>query len=258
MPMRIAVALASWLSMAVVVENCMAFQLSHRYDPSRRLRRASTSPSRQPCRMSSMSTVAPSEIFYNDTDPAGSGLAGPIDHSYSSASSGAAALFSNDVFSPPVTDTNSVVDSTQVAEIASMQELLDTMNGQGHDDDGLTLVKYYANYCKICQRASIQLKKVAKEYPNVQFAKVEQGVMTQPSAETLRTLGVRKFPFVQIYRGGKCVASFSTGPSHIFVKKVRDTLDMCLDRTPEDWDAFVNQFYAEIEENTQARRSLER
>jgi len=125
----------------------------------------------------------------------------------------------------------------------------------GTDEEELTIVKFYAHYCKICQRAGMQFKKISAEYPQVRFGKVESQVFPD-SANTLRDLGVSKFPFIQIFRKGQCVASFSTGPSHIFVKKVRDTLDTCLQRTPEEWDAFTTEFSNEIEANRQARESL--
>lgn len=158
----------------------------------------------------------------------------------------------------PVVDTNSTTTSSRssnpVALIDSTNDLLNFMVG-GREDDQLTVVKYYAHYCKICQRAGIQLKKVASEYPDVRFGKVESMVFPD-SAQTLRSLGVSKFPFVQIYRRGQCVASFSTGPSHLFVKKIRDTIDICRNRTPEEWDAFTTEFSNEIESNRQARENL--
>lgn len=192
--------------------------------------------------------------------------------------------------------------------ITSIDQLLDVMddskkslvgnNDDDDDDDKLVVIKYYASYCKICQRAGIQFKKIATEYPNnkVQFAKIEASVLggsssggnggnknriiqqhhtvssstTAPtdgsttattaasSADTLRSLGVTKFPFVQIYRKGLCVASFSTGPSHLFVKKVRDTIDLCLERTPDVWDSYANEFCDEIQSNQRARHALRR
>lgn len=141
-----------------------------------------------------------------------------------------------------------------VEAITTTTDLTAFMLGSQNEDE-LMVVKYYAHYCKICQRAGIQLKKIASEYPDVRFAKVESMVFPD-SAQSLRSLGVTKFPFVQIYRKGQCVASFSTGPSHLFVKKVRDTIDICLNRSPEEWESFVSEFSNEIEANQQARESL--
>lgn len=148
---------------------------------------------------------------------------------------------------------------------ASTEELLDIMNGKTIDDtenddevndDALTLILFHAHYCKICQRAGMQLNKACKEYPAVGFAKVESQVFPEPVSDSLRTLGVSKFPFVQIYRRGQCVASFSTGPTHMFMRKIRDTLDLCLERDEDCWDSFVTDFAAEIESNQLARKSF--
>ena len=119
----------------------------------------------------------------------------------------------------------------------------------------LTLIKYFANYCKICQRTGIKLEKIAKEYPDVEFMKVESQVFPD-KLKTLTSLGVTKFPFVQIYRQGKCVASFSTGPSHMFVRRVRETLDTCEERSGQEWNTFECDFSSEINDNNIARQNI--
>lgn len=147
---------------------------------------------------------------------------------------------------------------------ASSEELLSIMNGNGDNDnndaayadDAMTLILFHAHYCKICQRAAMQLNRAVKEYPAVRFAKVEAQVLPEPTSDSLRTLGVSKFPFVQIFRKGQCVASFSTGPTHMFMRRIRDTLDLCLERDDACWDSFVTEFAGEIESNQLARKSL--
>lgn len=154
-----------------------------------------------------------------------------------------------------------------VAIAESMEEILDLMDGSdtcgvveenGNDAPGatMTLILFHAHYCKICQRATMQLSKAAREYPSVGFARIEARVFPEPVADNLRTLGVSKFPFVQIYRGGNCVASFSTGPTHMFMRKVRNTLNLCLERDEDCWEAFSNDFATEIDANQDARRKL--
>jgi thiol-disulfide isomerase/thioredoxin len=215
---------------------------------------------------------------------------------------------------PSQQDTPTSLINGQVTTITSIDQLLTVMddgndysssnnkNNNNNDDDNddsisssndrFVVIKYYASYCKICQRAGIQLKKIATEYPPtiVQFAKIEASVLgsissgtshdrqppppqqqqhqsvpatttsstsTSTSADVLRTLGVTKFPFVQIYRNGFCVASFSTGPSHLFVKRVRDTINLCLERTPDIWTEYRAEFDDEIQSNRKARQSLQ-
>jgi hypothetical protein len=144
--------------------------------------------------------------------------------------------------------------------IESMDDLLAWMDGSNDGDTAeaapLTLVLFHAHYCKICQRATMQLAKAAKEYPHVNFCKVESRVIPDPAADNLRSLGVSKFPFVQLYRRGDCVASFSTGPSHMFLRKVRDTLDLCLERDEDCWEGFSNEFSSEIQANRDARSNF--
>jgi hypothetical protein len=183
----------------------------------------------------------------------------------------------------------------------------DVKNLDPHHHHPLVVIMYHAKYCKICQRAGIQFKKIASEHDSgsVRFAKVEASVLgtaaavgptvdvaqqqqaggppktngsssssssssaasvaASSSSDTLRCLGVTKFPFVQIYRQGNCVASFSTGPSHMFVRKVRDTLGLCLDRSASastttgadaEWDRFFHEYHDEIVANRRARERL--
>ena len=131
---------------------------------------------------------------------------------------------------------------------------LDALDDNEHDDE-LLVVKYYATYCKVCQRASINYKKIATDRRDqpVRFAKLE---CSRLHADILRELGLSKFPFIQVFRHGACVASFSTGPSHMFNGKVRDTVDMCLARSDDEWHAFEKQFSAEIQANRDAREKL--
>jgi len=160
------------------------------------------------------------------------------------------------------TKTTRITQKGPVAIVESMEELLALMEGRdisgqaASDKNRLTLVLFHAHYCKICQRATMQMGKAAKEYPSVNFARVEAKVFPEPAADNLRTLGVAKFPFIQIYRRGACVASFSTGPTHMFMRKIRGTLDLSLERDEDCWEAFATDFATEIEANKDARRKL--
>lgn len=195
---------------------------------------------------------------------------------------------------------------SSVVKIAStIEELLDIMNGCGHYNDygnssrsqiiansniiqndssssspSLTLILFYAHYCKICQRATMNLSRLSREYPAINFAKVEASVFpttvaisttyslhsssmsskspstSSNSAHYLKSIGVSKFPYVHIYRNGDCVASFSTGPTHMFMKKVRETLDLCLERNDGCWSSFVQDFRKAIQSNRLARQEL--
>ena len=98
----------------------------------------------------------------------------------------------------------------------SLQECLSFLEGipETHDES-LVVVKFYASYCRICKRASITYKKIASDdayAKNFHFTRVEAGRM---SAERLRTLGLTKFPFIQIFRKGMCVGKSKTSKNKV-------------------------------------------
>jgi hypothetical protein len=76
----------------------------------------------------------------------------------------------------------------------------------------------------------------------IKFISVE----TTANPKIIEKLGVKKFPFLQIYRNGECVASFGTGPAHNFQSIVGDTIEQKLKMSVEDWEAFRKEFQSEI------------
>ncbi len=64
--------------------------------------------------------------------------------------------------------------------------------------------------------------------------------------EICSTIGIKKFPFIQMYRNRECVASFGTGPAHNFQKVVGGTLDEKMALTEDQWDSFRTEFKKEI------------
>jgi len=175
-----------------------------------------------------------------------------------------------------------------VHEIGSVQDYIDVIDGNYFNEvekNQLVIVKYYANYCRVCHRAGLKYKKIAvtKNPGNkIMFAKIEVGGSgIKPvsaskkiksniqkrtsnnnndaarsssilSPETLRSVGVDKFPFLQIYRDGKCVASFSSGPIHLFEKNLVTTINNCSDRNEEQWEQFLTEFDEPIQSNVNA------
>ena len=134
-------------------------------------------------------------------------------------------------------------------------------NYQANDDDRILVVMFHAHYCQTCKRAGLQYQKLAKklasdsnEDQTTIFTNLESS--TCLSADQLRAMGVTKFPFVQIFRKGDCVASFGTGPVHLFARKVEGSLEACRARSPDDWENFFNQFGADMAENQQGRQNV--
>ena len=66
--------------------------------------------------------------------------------------------------------------------------------------------------------------------------------------------GVKKFPYLQIYRNVECVASFSTGPAHNFRTTVGKTIQDKLSNT--DWEKLRSDFTKEIAEGLEKIRLL--
>jgi hypothetical protein len=166
----------------------------------------------------------------------------------------------------PVTTPSSSV----VQDFATSLQFLEALSlSYEHKNNRFMVVKYYASYCKICQRASINYKKIAMEQQQTQarqnddelkhpidFYQLDAGRLP---GETLKTLGVTKFPYCQIFFRGDCVASFglSTGVAHLFGQRVRDTLDMCLARSEDEWEAWGRDFSSQIKDNLSARDAVQ-
>lgn len=74
--------------------------------------------------------------------------------------------------------------------------------------------------------------------------------------EICSTLGIKKFPFVQMYRNSECIAAFGTGPAHNFQPAVGGTLDEKLSYTESQWEAFRSEFKNEIADGLAQLESL--
>jgi hypothetical protein len=140
-----------------------------------------------------------------------------------------------------------------ITDISCFAEYFNTLEHQ----DGIVVVLYAASFCKLCQRATMVYKQIASKRqhtdPRLKFYRIE---VAPSDGHFMKPLQINKFPYVQIFYRQNCVASFSTGPSHQFRKKVEDTLDDCSNRTAEEWDVVQERFAKEIVENRLVRRRL--
>jgi len=164
---------------------------------------------------------------------------------------------------PPKVTKPQHVSAEGVVTISSISEFLDFVNSDKDDVQGekqLCVIKYHAHWCQVCHRVGIKYKKLAldfnqkkEEYQGrVRFGDVEVGA----NMELCKRLGVKKFPFVEIYEGGTKIAAFSTGPSYKF-NLVRDTLIEKLSMTPAQKQAFLKEFNLHVEEGRQLLKDLE-
>lgn len=69
---------------------------------------------------------------------------------------------------------------------------------------GLTVVDYWAPWCKNCKKVSPLLARLAAELPAVQFAKVN----TQEAEALAAEQGVDALPSLQFFKGGKLVGAY--------------------------------------------------
>ncbi len=69
---------------------------------------------------------------------------------------------------------------------------------------GLTVVDYWAPWCKNCKKITPVLTKLSTELSNVQFVKVN----TQDAEALAADQGVDALPSFQFFKGGKLVGSF--------------------------------------------------
>lgn len=91
---------------------------------------------------------------------------------------------------------------------------------QNEHSEKLVVVDAYARWCGACRALYPKLGKLAKEYPDVVFVKVN----FDDNKELCRSLGVKVLPYFKFYRGNEgCVASFSASIAKI--KLLRESLE---------------------------------
>jgi hypothetical protein len=155
---------------------------------------------------------------------------------------------------------------TPIKTFTSIIECFDTIDNALPNQ--LTVVLYFAHYCKMCHQANIPYKKLAYSYeeetsllydddesdkdPKIQFTRIETSVLTKPQ---FQSLGISRVPFVQIYRNQICIASFSTN-FRILEEQLKDTLVISKHRSILEWVSFFNQHDKEIQSNKLARQTI--
>lgn len=150
--------------------------------------------------------------------------------------------------SPLVKKMPTYENNGPVTAVHSIGDFLDLV--ENTEENELVVVKYHAKWCKVCARATLKYKKMALKYaqPSVEtpvpisFISVE----STDNMKIIEQLGIKKFPFIQIYRNKECVAAFGTGPAHNFQRMVGSTVEQKLETTVEEWDAFRSEFKSQI------------
>ena len=144
--------------------------------------------------------------------------------------------------------------SSPVTTFETLEECLSLMDRKPANGD-LTVVLFFAHYCKKCHEAYKSYKRLASSNPSIDFTRIETSLM---SLKQLRLVGVSRVPFIQIYRDGCCVASFaaSSPPSSKLESQLQETIDSCQQRSKTDWMKFCQHHVEEIQRNKHARQTI--
>lgn len=135
----------------------------------------------------------------------------------------------------------------KVLPLKTLDEFLDYLDNAPHDS--LSVVKFYAKTCPLCRRIDVKYKKMAHFYQKapIRFAEIDKAV----HPDFCTALGVERFPFIQIYRNGQCVASHGTDSDKTFEPLVNDTVQRELSMSAKDWESFLNTFAEPIRQSTE-------
>ena len=122
----------------------------------------------------------------------------------------------------------------------------------------LTVIEYYADYCRICQRAALAYQKIAskarKEDWGVQFCKLEATQHLEHSQ--LKELDIPMFPYVHVYYGERRVASLRAVPVAQLQDNLMAVLQDCWDKTEGDWKAYERDYASELQEQQASRDAV--
>jgi thiol-disulfide isomerase/thioredoxin len=133
-----------------------------------------------------------------------------------------------------------------VTAIRGTRQFLNTI--ENAPKDGLVVIKFHAKYCKICARVTLKFKKMAHQLSNegTQVPITFAGIEHTENSVLCSALGVKKFPYLMMFRNMECVASFSTGPAHNFRRAVGGTIKDRLATTDTEWEKIRSDLAEEI------------
>uniref|UniRef100_A0A7S0BTB5 Thioredoxin domain-containing protein n=1 Tax=Rhodosorus marinus TaxID=101924 RepID=A0A7S0BTB5_9RHOD len=108
------------------------------------------------------------------------------------------------VATAPAADKVGRDSSGNVKEMKTTQEYSSVVN----DHDDVVLVKFYAPWCRACEKTGRLLEGVAPQYPEVSFNKINFST----NRELCRSLGIKAMPTFHVYYKGEKIDDFSCGP----------------------------------------------
>jgi len=127
--------------------------------------------------------------------------------------------------------------NVKITQIEAPEQLFDFIN----QDERLCIVKYYAPWCKTCQKMDIRFRKLVNLLGDkidsnngniVQNGKIKfADVNIQTNKKLFHRMNIKRLPYIQIYNSDGLVEEFSCGPKNFrsLVEKVEFYLsnDIC-------------------------------
>ncbi|CAB9523239.1 expressed unknown protein [Seminavis robusta] len=140
-----------------------------------------------------------------------------------------------------VVSPSAPIKKPTIYPLSTLQELYDFLN----EDQRLTAVKYYAPWCKKCQRVGLHYKKLAYDYGDgvvarravdgpIRCAEMEYSDVT---AHVMDALQIEAVPTLQLYRGTKRI--WESGTSR--VQELTKQVELLLQLQPHELDEFVER-----------------
>jgi len=131
-----------------------------------------------------------------------------------------------------------VLRKPKITQISSPEEFQKFLM----EDDRLTMIRFYASWCKSCAKMGVHYKSIAREVGdhvitttdgkeivvrkgNVRIAEIEYGA----NEEFCKALGIKKLPTVHFYSRGSKVDGFPAGPKKLPILKAKLAHYMSLD-----------------------------
>ncbi|KAJ8906500.1 hypothetical protein NDN08_002993 [Rhodosorus marinus] len=108
------------------------------------------------------------------------------------------------VATAPAADKVGRESSGNVMEMKTAQDYSNIVN----DSDDVVLVKFYAPWCRACEKAGRLLEAVTPQYPEVSFNQMNFST----NRELCRSLGIKAMPTFHLYYEGEKIDDFSCGP----------------------------------------------
>ncbi|KAL3909748.1 MAG: hypothetical protein SGILL_007963 [Bacillariaceae sp.] len=160
----------------------------------------------------------------------------------------------------PVTEDEIIGTRPQLVNIESAEDFKAFLEeGQDDPEERIAVLKFYAPWCKLCQRFGEQYKRIAREIGdleevalNDETGEEEASVIRtgelrmgevdySANSELCKSLGVTKLPAVQVYSSkGRLVDSMRCGPTKL--PALLDKLDMYLSMDPAEVDFEADMF----------------